>query len=121
MRDPSRVISGRPATPSPTSTDLVDLTLLVAEELPCWWSNHMPYQHKTFNYFADRADDASPLLCRAGPYQTRWMLMDEHTGTHLDAPRTSSPRRGPGCRTRGSWGGSRSTRCRSRSSPARPR
>ena len=96
MRDPSRVISGRPATPAPTSTDLVDLTLLVAEELPCWWSNHMPYQHKTFNYFADRADDASPLLCRAGPYQTRWMLMDEHTGTHLDAPAHFIPPPGSG-------------------------
>jgi kynurenine formamidase len=86
VRDRSGVISGRPVTPDPTTTELVDLTLLVAEELPCWWSNHMPYQHKTFNYFADREDDASPLLCRSGPYQTRWMLMDEHTGTHVDAP-----------------------------------
>jgi len=67
-------------------TRLVDLTLLLAEELPCWWSTHMPYQHKTFNYFADRPDQAAPLLCRAGPYQTRWMLIDEHTGTHVDAP-----------------------------------
>lgn len=65
---------------------LVDLTLLLAEELPCWWSTHMPYQHKTFNYFADRPDPAAPLLCRTGPYQTRWMLIDEHTGTHVDAP-----------------------------------
>ncbi len=22
---------------------MVDLTLLLAEELPCWWSTHMPY------------------------------------------------------------------------------
>jgi len=68
------------------SSELVDLTLLVAEELPCWWSTHMPYQHKTFNYFANRDDEVSPLLSRAGPYQTRWMLIDEHTGTHMDAP-----------------------------------
>jgi kynurenine formamidase len=65
---------------------LVDLTLLLAEDLPCWWSTHMPYQHKTFNYFAGRPDDAAPLLSRTGPYQTRWLLIDEHTGTHLDAP-----------------------------------
>jgi kynurenine formamidase len=65
---------------------LLDLTLLLAEELPCWWSTHMPFQHKTFNYFADRPDDAAPLLSRTGPYQTRWLLIDEHTGTHLDAP-----------------------------------
>jgi len=73
---------------------IVDLTLLVAEELPCWWSTHMPYQHKTFNYFADIEDQARPLLNRTGPYQTRWMLMDEHTGTHLDAPAHFLP--GPG-------------------------
>ena len=65
---------------------LVDLTLLVAEELPCWWSTHMPYQHKTFNYFADVDHHATPLRSRSGPYQTRWMLIDEHTGTHVDAP-----------------------------------
>jgi kynurenine formamidase len=65
---------------------VLDLTLLLAEELPCWWATHMPFQHKTFNYFADRSDDAAPLLSRTGPYQTRWLLIDEHTGTHLDAP-----------------------------------
>lgn len=70
----------------PGARQLTDLTLLVAEDLPCWWSTHMPFQHKTFNYFADRDDSAARLLCRAGPYQTRWMLIDEHTGTHVDAP-----------------------------------
>ncbi len=65
---------------------MVDLTLLLSEELPCWWSTHMPFQHKTSNYFTDRPDDAAPLLSRSGPYRTRWLLVDEHTGTHLDAP-----------------------------------
>jgi kynurenine formamidase len=75
---------------------LADLTLLVAEDLPCWWSTHMPFQHKTFNYFAGRDDQAAPLLCRAGPYQTRWMLIDEHTGTHVDAPAHFIPPPGSG-------------------------
>jgi kynurenine formamidase len=75
---------------------LVDLTLLVAEEAPCWWSTHMPFQHKTFDFFADRADDAAPLLSRTGPYQTRWLLMDEHTGTHVDAPAHFVPPPGSG-------------------------
>jgi kynurenine formamidase len=97
MRDLSQVFTDGPAPPGvPGAAELVDLTLLVAEELPCWWSTHMPYQHKTFNYFADRADDASPLLSRSGPYQTRWMLMDEHTGTHLDAPAHFIPHPGSG-------------------------
>jgi kynurenine formamidase len=65
---------------------LVDLTLTVAEELPCSWPTHLAFQHKTFNYFVDRPDAAQPLLARTGPYQTRWMVMDEHTGTHFDAP-----------------------------------
>ncbi len=75
---------------------MVDLTLLLAEELPCWWSTHMPFQHKTFNYFTDRPDDAAPLLSRTGPYQTRWLLVDEHTGTHLDAPAHFVPLPGSG-------------------------
>lgn len=81
---------------APAAGPLVDLTLLVAEELPCWWSTHMPFQHKTFNYFADREDAAYPLLNRSGPYQTRWMLMDEHTGTHVDAPAHFIPDEGSG-------------------------
>jgi kynurenine formamidase len=86
------------------SSRLVDLTLLVAEELPCWWSTHMPYQHKTFNYFADRSDDSAPLLSRSGPYQTRWMLIDEHTGTHVDAPAHFIPAPGSGLAHAGEMG-----------------
>jgi kynurenine formamidase len=66
--------------------ELVDLTLAVAEDLPCWWPAHLPYQQKTFNYFADQPEGPQQLLARAGPYQTRWLLIDEHTGTHFDAP-----------------------------------
>lgn len=88
----------------PVGARLVDLTLPLAEELPCWWSTHMPYQHKTFNYFADRDDDAAPLLCRAGPYQTRWMLIDEHTGTHVDAPAHFVPPEGSGLPNAGEYG-----------------
>lgn len=65
---------------------MVDLTLLIAEELPAAWATHMPYQQKTFNYFTDVDDQTSPLKNATGPYQTRWLLIDEHTGTHVDAP-----------------------------------
>ncbi len=85
-------------------SELVDLTLLLAEELPCWWSTHMPYQHKTFNYFVDRPDDAAPLLSRTGPYQTRWLLIDEHTGTHVDAPAHFVPLAGSGLPHAGAQG-----------------
>jgi isatin hydrolase len=66
--------------------ELVDLTLLLAEDLPCWWPAHMPYQQKTFNYFADQLQALQPVRSRAGAYHTRWLLIDEHTGTHFDAP-----------------------------------
>jgi isatin hydrolase len=65
---------------------VVDLSLLIAEDLPCYWSTHMPYQHKTYNWFADRKDGAGCVINRSGPYATRWMAIDEHTGTHIDAP-----------------------------------
>jgi kynurenine formamidase len=66
---------------------IVDLTLTVAEDLPCSWPTHMPFQHKTFSWFANRGDAADHVINRTqAPYQTRWLLMDEHTGTHFDAP-----------------------------------
>lgn len=65
---------------------IIDLTLLLAEELPAAWAKHMPYQQKTFNYFTAVDSQTSPLKSEAGPYQTRWLLIDEHTGTHVDAP-----------------------------------
>jgi isatin hydrolase len=68
------------------ATRIVDLTLVIAEELPAAWATHMPYQQKTFNYFVDRDDQVAPQRSETGPYQTRWLLIDEHTGTHIDAP-----------------------------------
>lgn len=67
-------------------TRIVDLSLVLAEELPAAWATHMPYQQKTFNYFTGRDDQVAPLKSETGPYQTRWLLIDEHTGTHVDAP-----------------------------------
>jgi isatin hydrolase len=65
---------------------IADLTLLLAEELPAAWAKHMPYQQKTFNWFEARDEQVSPLKSEVGPYQTRWLLIDEHTGSHVDAP-----------------------------------
>ncbi|HEY1919758.1 MAG TPA: cyclase family protein [Streptosporangiaceae bacterium] len=65
---------------------LVDLTLTIAEDLPAAWATHMPFQAKAWNWFRD--DDTGPnrLLSGCGPYFTRWLLLDEHIGTHFDAP-----------------------------------
>jgi kynurenine formamidase len=59
----------------PSVREVVDLSVTVAEDLPCYWEGHQPFQHKTGNWFDDH-----------GPYATRWLSIDEHTGTHVDAP-----------------------------------
>jgi kynurenine formamidase len=51
----------------------------------------MPFQHKLFNWFEERPDQLTPVHALHGPYHTRWLLMDEHTGTHFDAPSHSLP------------------------------
>jgi kynurenine formamidase len=76
---------------------VVDLTLPLAEDLPCTWPGHVPYQHKTFTWFAQQGDGWGSVHNRTGaPYQTRWLCIDEHTGTHLDAPSHFVPRPGSG-------------------------
>lgn len=93
---PAPAAARDPALPF-TGYDLVDCTLLISEDLPCWWSTHMPFQQKTFNHYADvPTNPGGPLLSRSGPYQTRWLLIDEHTGTHFDAPSHFVPPPGSG-------------------------
>lgn len=75
---------------------VVDLTLLLAEELPCTWSTHMPFQQKTYNYFQTQESNQFFLYSRCGPYQTRFLVIDEHTGTHFDAPAHFIPEEGSG-------------------------
>ncbi len=83
---------------------VVDPTLPLAEELPGTWPEHMPFRATVWTWFADRPDDPQPVHPRTGGgYQTRWLVIDEHTGTHLDAPRhfvpppgSRLPRAGPG-------------------------
>lgn len=76
---------------------VVDLSLPVAEHLPCTWPTHMPFRATVWTWFADRPADPQPVRDLAGGhYQTRWLVMDEHTGTHLDAPRHFVPPPGSG-------------------------
>lgn len=76
--------------------EVVDLSLLLAEDLPCHWATHQPFQHKTWNWFGTRRDPAANVYNRGGPYATRWMAIDEHTGTHVDAPCHFIPPEGSG-------------------------
>ena len=53
---------------------LVDLSLPLAEDLPCSWPGSVPYQHKVLNWFEDRDGELGPLVSK-GPYHTRWLML----------------------------------------------
>lgn len=65
----------------------IDLTLTLSEELPSYWPTHMPFQKKNWNWY-ERVETINGLERKneEGPYYTEWLTIDEHTGTHFDAP-----------------------------------
>lgn len=76
--------------------DVVDLTVPLAENLPGAWPTHMPFQRKLYNWYADDPSQAQPLHGFRGPYQTAFLTLDEHCGTHIDAPSHFIPPPGSG-------------------------
>jgi kynurenine formamidase len=54
--------------------------------LPGAWPTHMPFQRKLYNYFANNPDQHQPTFGFRGPYHTAVLTLDEHCGTHVDAP-----------------------------------
>ena len=76
-----------PLTVAFASSDVIDLTVTLAEHLPAAWPTHMPFQRKVYNWFTSRREgQIQPVHGFRGPYQTAWMVLDEHCGTHVDAP-----------------------------------
>jgi isatin hydrolase len=65
---------------------IVDLSQVLAEELPTTWPGHMVYQHKLWNWFAPREGFGGQKIFSTAPYHTRFLIVDEHTSTHFDAP-----------------------------------
>ena len=61
-----------------------DLSLVLSEGNPTW-PLHMPLQHKIWNWF-----EKPPLLGQESrselAFHTGWWTLDEHHGTHFDAP-----------------------------------
>jgi isatin hydrolase len=74
---------------------LVDLSLPLAEDLPCSWPGHVPYRHTLHDWFEAR-DDGPVAVVSRGPFHTRWLMLAEHTGTHFDAPTHWVPPPGSG-------------------------
>ena len=65
---------------------IVDLSVVVAEPLPCSWPGHMPYAHNNWSWFAEVDLPWGGTCCSLGPYQTNFLVIDEHCGTHVDGP-----------------------------------
>jgi isatin hydrolase len=65
--------------------NLVDLSVTVSEALPSYWPSHMPFAAKVWNYYTELNDNQGFVRSDA-PYQTRFWIIDEHCGTHFDAP-----------------------------------
>src|SRR5207245_76998 len=77
--------------------EVVDLTVTLAEHLPGAWPTHMPFQRKIFNWYAAGPAGQIQLLHGfRGPYQTAFLTLDEHCGTHIDAPAHFIPPPGSG-------------------------
>lgn len=83
---------------------VVDLSLPLSEELPCTWPGHMPFRATTWSWFTDRDGPQPVHPATGGTYQTRWLVIDEHAGTHIDAPRHFIPPAGSGLPNAGPYG-----------------
>jgi isatin hydrolase len=64
---------------------VIDLSVLVAPDLPASWPGHMQFTHKNWNWYAEVDNPVEPVRS-AGPYSTNFFVMDEHCGTHMDGP-----------------------------------
>jgi len=85
--------------------EVVDLTVTLAEHLPGAWPTHMPFQRKVYNWYASgAAGQIQPIHGFRGPYQTAFLTLDEHCGTHIDAPAHFIPPPGSGLPVAGEMG-----------------
>jgi isatin hydrolase len=75
--------------------EVVDLSVMDGERWPCWWPTQMPFQQKVWNWFAETGHPA-PVHAYMGPVQIRWITLDDHCGTHVDAPSHFIPPRDSG-------------------------
>jgi kynurenine formamidase len=65
---------------------IVDLSVTLSEHLPVTWPEHMPFAHKNWSWFEEDELPTGACTCSLGPYVTHFFILDEHAGTHVDAP-----------------------------------
>jgi isatin hydrolase len=69
-----------------SSDKIVDLSVTLSEHLPATWPEHMPFAHKNWSWFEEDELPTGACSCSLGPYVTHFFILDEHAGTHVDAP-----------------------------------
>lgn len=74
---------------------VVDLSLTLSERLPGTWPGSMRFAHHNWNWFAEAETPVGKTRSSA-PYQTNFIVIDEHCGTHFDAPTHFIPPPGSG-------------------------
>jgi isatin hydrolase len=65
---------------------IVDLSVTLSEHLPATWPEHMPFAHKSWSWHEEAELPSGASTCSLGPYVTHFIIVDEHAGTHVDAP-----------------------------------
>ena len=67
------------------SRKIVDLSLTLNEVLPTTWPGHIQYSHKNWNWYGQNVQVAGKSRNEFA-YKTNFVIIDEHSGTHFDAP-----------------------------------
>jgi kynurenine formamidase len=75
---------------------IVDLSVTLSEHLPATWPEHMPFAHKNWSWYEEGELPSGASCCSLGPYVTHFIIVDEHAGTHVDAPSHFIPPAGSG-------------------------
>ncbi len=68
-----------------SSYEIVDLSVPFGEEFPTVFPGHPRFEHKVQSWY-EPIDGPPQRISSFGPYFDNWMLLDEHSGTHFDAP-----------------------------------
>jgi len=65
---------------------IVDLSMTLSERLPLTWPEHVPFALHDWSWFEEAELPTGDTTRSLGPYVTHFFILDEHAGTHADAP-----------------------------------
>ncbi|MFQ5929297.1 MAG: cyclase family protein [Acidobacteriota bacterium] len=69
------------------SSEIIDLSVTVSENLPAHWAANPPFQRWTYNWFTPIKNVYGHVTSASdGPYYAQRYVIDEHTGTQVDFP-----------------------------------